>query len=695
MSVLSNRRKRAGAAAVALLALADGALAQEASTVTLRATGPDLTEEMERYVAKWAEAFPVRGDAFAAPETLTPQMVITRLCGRVTETYYQAFLDANAKKPLRTDVIGLEAEDFVWPACFRVDVLDGPKVTVLAGDNADKIYARLTGAPGTREQVAAFFSGSGLSWEELSGLHPGQVLTVRHVTEGVTFQPKPPLTPQTFLSGLKTVAGRAAGAARKPQPQPGKILVGDLPPAPNAPSGEVVKCRAPGGAPFDAAAVHAAYRFALQRKLSGNPTIARVAVVDNGFYGAKLDPPEFEGGAFAQDWFQADPRAVISRPLRIGQDIWPINFAYDDLDAKPENERGHGTHVTGLILGGPSFRSYWPLMRDDAKPWAQLTELNVGRGSRNLIVGAEGALAGVLGTDDAWIVNLSVGFDGAADPYLADTFDKLFQGAASSLFVVSAGNDRNSVAVISAYPAAFGGPTSANVISVAALDGDGGLAPFSNFGRQAVDIAAPGCGVESWLGFGLGTTPLNGTSQAAPLVTFGAALLRSLNALADARDLKIRLLVSGDLLLSKPPVQPKDRWRDEAPEMIAFRVALNVPRALHWSDDYVRLIGADAGEYLGEIWDVSALTCATGEDVTGEDLWAFKRDGVGGWLYQGRNQRRLHTPCPLADGQAPKFSFLASHQIVGGVPTPLPSLRDLQPEFADVVHIVRSAKIAN
>ncbi len=97
------------------------------------------------------------------------------------------------------------------------------------------------------------------------------------------------------------------------------------------------------------------------------------------------------------------------------------------------------------------------------------------------------------------------------------------------LFVCSAGNDNSNTP---SYPASFRLP---NLISVGAVNNNGSLAPFSNYG-QFVDVAAPGVGIYS-------TLPNNsygfsyGTSVAAPFVSGIAALLLSYNSNFSAYDL--------------------------------------------------------------------------------------------------------------------------------------------------------------
>ena len=91
---------------------------------------------------------------------------------------------------------------------------------------------------------------------------------------------------------------------------------------------------------------------------------------------------------------------------------------------------------------------------------------------------------------------------------------------AGILVVTAAGNSSANNDAVAEYPANVNSP---NVIAVAALDRNGQLASFSNYGATTVDIAAPGVSI-------LSTVPGNsyavysGTSMAAPQVSGVAAL---------------------------------------------------------------------------------------------------------------------------------------------------------------------------
>lgn len=86
--------------------------------------------------------------------------------------------------------------------------------------------------------------------------------------------------------------------------------------------------------------------------------------------------------------------------------------------------------------------------------------------------------------------------------------------APNTLFVIAAGNDGTDN---DAFPASPANVKADNTITVAATNGYGSLAVFSNYGTKMVDVAAPGVGI-------LSSSPgeemlyFSGTSQASPFV---------------------------------------------------------------------------------------------------------------------------------------------------------------------------------
>ena len=118
---------------------------------------------------------------------------------------------------------------------------------------------------------------------------------------------------------------------------------------------------------------------------------------------------------------------------------------------------------------------------------------------------------------------------------------------ANILFIAAAGNDGVNIDASPSYPAAY---ANANVISVAAIDKNGGLASFSNYGVTNVDLGAPGVGIYSTLpvrsGKNVGSSygSYSGTSMATPHVTGAAALYASTHVGATAAQIKSAILTS-------------------------------------------------------------------------------------------------------------------------------------------------------
>lgn len=187
----------------------------------------------------------------------------------------------------------------------------------------------------------------------------------------------------------------------------------------------------------------------------------------------------------------------------------------------PMDDQGHGSHCAGTIgargnnatgVAGVNWRVKLMALKFLDASGAGTTQGAVAAIEYAVMMKERGVNIGVL--SNSW-------GGGAYSQALSDAIAQA--NAAGLAFVAAAGNSGSDNDVLPTYPASYDHP---NVVSVAAVDRNGNLAGFSNFGATSVDVAAPGVAIMSTvLGSGYGS--LSGTSMAAPHVSGIAALLLS------------------------------------------------------------------------------------------------------------------------------------------------------------------------
>ena len=208
------------------------------------------------------------------------------------------------------------------------------------------------------------------------------------------------------------------------------------------------------------------------------------------------------------------------------------DFANNDND--PSDDNGHGTHVAGTIGA----------VGDNGVGITGVSQQVRLMGLK--FIGADGsgtaadAVSAILyaAANGADVTNNSYG--GGFSQAMLDAIQTA--DSQDSLFVAAAGNDFSDNDAEPVYPAGYDVP---NVVSVAASDADDDLAWFSNYGRAAVDVAAPGMNVFSTSAGG-GYRMDSGTSMAAPHVAGAAALAKAAFPSASDVGLKALLLRSVD-----------------------------------------------------------------------------------------------------------------------------------------------------
>ncbi|HEY9060073.1 MAG TPA: S8 family serine peptidase [Pseudobacteroides sp.] len=170
----------------------------------------------------------------------------------------------------------------------------------------------------------------------------------------------------------------------------------------------------------------------------------------------------------------------------------------------------HGTHVAGII--GASENKMGTI---GVSPKVKLLPLKFINGDSGYTSDAIQAIEYAKAAG-AKIINCSWG-----GPDENEVLKDEIRNNPDILFIAAAGNGGK---LGCAYP---GGFNLSNVVSVGAVDRDGKLAAFSNYGPK-VKLAAPGVNILSTIpGNNYGT--LNGTSMSAPFVTGISVLLKSQN----------------------------------------------------------------------------------------------------------------------------------------------------------------------
>lgn len=247
-----------------------------------------------------------------------------------------------------------------------------------------------------------------------------------------------------------------------------------------------------------------------------------------------------------------------------------VGWDFANGDANPMDDNNHGTHVAGT-LGAEGNNAVGVI---GVSPTVRIMPVKFlgadGSGSTsNAILAIDFALA-----HGARILNCSWG-GGGLSQLLLEAIQRAQQ--AGVLVVAAAGNEGVNNDETPSYPANYN-QFCDNVLSIAATDNRDELAGFSNYGRDTVDLCAPGVGIVSTLpGNNYGS--LSGTSMAAPHVSGTAALLLARYPHLTVAHLRQRLLCNTDPipeLASKVPA----RRLNAAQALVDDPTAPSAPAAL-------------------------------------------------------------------------------------------------------------------
>lgn len=247
---------------------------------------------------------------------------------------------------------------------------------------------------------------------------------------------------------------------------------------------------------------------------TGNPSVV-IAVIDSG---VDYNHPDLAAnmwrnpGEIPGNGVDDDANGVID-------DV----FGYNAItgSGNPMDDNSHGTHCAGTIAG--KGNNGFGVVGVNWNAQIMAVKFLNGSGSGNLF-DAIRAIDYTTGMRDRGINVVLSSNSWGGGGYWTPLRDAIVRNSnAGMIFVAAAGNSshNNDVPDGSSYPSAY---DVSNIVSVAAIDQNGGLAYFSNYGANSVDIGAPGVMIQS-------TTPngnyeyKSGTSMATPHVSGALGLL--------------------------------------------------------------------------------------------------------------------------------------------------------------------------
>ena len=226
-----------------------------------------------------------------------------------------------------------------------------------------------------------------------------------------------------------------------------------------------------------------------------------------------------------------------------------IGFDYWEMDDRPFDShparsvffpQRHGTRIASIILREASSAKILPYRypRPDMSRMYQLIAHIARSGAR--------------------IVNMSLGSNHARD---WDAFEGAARRHPDLLFIVSAGNNNRDIDIEPVYPASL---TLKNMLVVTSSAGDGYPAEGSNWGKENVDLLAPGERIPA-IGFSGEGIDVSGSSYAVARITALAARILTENPDLDAMQLKAEIL---SLATSEPGAFVKSGWIKEPSDLM-------------------------------------------------------------------------------------------------------------------------------
>lgn len=209
-----------------------------------------------------------------------------------------------------------------------------------------------------------------------------------------------------------------------------------------------------------------------------------------------------------------------------------IGWDFLNNDNDPLDDGGHGTHAAGVVVQVAPNAKVLPLKFLDAS-----------------LVGTLANASRAL--DYALAQNVTISSNGwVPSEFSRAWLDKLTDTAAAGhLFITAAGN--GDPAMLDTLRRL----KSSQILVVAANDGNGNLASFSNWDDEVVDLSAPGVGVISAIPGG-GRAPASGTSVATAYAAGVAAALQGSQPISSRAQLVDAIMLEAQLVTNLTPEIP-------------------------------------------------------------------------------------------------------------------------------------------
>lgn len=277
------------------------------------------------------------------------------------------------------------------------------------------------------------------------------------------------------------------------------------------------------GAPWFVDAIKVSEVWSQIGQISNKPV---VAVVDSGL---DLKHPEFQNNLWNNPYDKVD--GIDNDNNGYVDDVNGWDFVQNDNS--PQDGLFHGTHVAGIIsqiVGNKAEIMPLRFQNDSGLGYA-------GAAASAIHYAVDMKLKGIN------LIAINCSFGGLDS--MPAVLESAIRRADSNgiLVVMAAGNNGVDMEIYPKYPASL---KLTNSLTVSAVNSDLSLAGYSNYGKNIVDVGAPGSDIYSSLPNG-SYGYVSGSSMASPMVSAEAALLKTLGSYSSSQ-IKNAILQGCDVL---------------------------------------------------------------------------------------------------------------------------------------------------